>query len=491
MEQRQYGSEEGKALLKSGNIAKAGLPSSKDAINSVIESATTARYAQYQTRRTANTQARVASIRQKLASIRDWKPIEREVDAKMAALRTEADAGRDPSILWVHLDMDAFFASVECRDAPELAGIPMAVGGMSMLSTSNYMARKFGVVSAMPGYIALRLCPQLKIIPHSFDKYKKASKQVAGIIEEMTGQMDAMLSIDEATFWIPNDDTAEAKVLSIRSRIKEITCLTCTCGIAPTPALAKLSSNVKKPDGQFRLPAGDAEWLAFYRALLVHKINGIGKVTATVLQDALQVSTIEDLYNARYRMYASFTRKQAEFLLCVSIGIQGLILDPDADDSRKSLGIERTFEEHPNLQAERPAILAIFKELSTALADDLASKGLYAHTIGIKWKSVDFEVSTRAKTLTHAVDTADEIMRVVEQILDKCNEDEYVRLLGVRASGLCDAPSNQQVLAFKPAERATEKVNLECPVCGKMLTRLSLDDPRIEHIINVHLDRCL
>ena len=114
--------------------------------------------------------------------------------------------------------MDAFFASVECRDNPELAGIPMAVGSMSMLSTANYEARKYGVVSAMPGYIALKLCPHLKIVPHSSGQYSKASRQVAQVLEEMTGQSDVMLSLDEASFSVPNDEHVEELVQRIRSK---------------------------------------------------------------------------------------------------------------------------------------------------------------------------------------------------------------------------------------------------------------------------------
>ena len=282
-------------IQRSGNFAKAGLPleaSSKAHIASIIESATTTRYAQHQAKRSENTKNRVDVMKKKLESVKDWKVVQREVDLHVDRLVSASNKVTDVKVLWVHLDMDAFFASVECRDNPELNNIPMAVGSMSMLSTSNYEARKYGVVSAMPGYIAVKLCPHLKIVPHGVGKYSRASRQVAQVLEELTGQQDVMFSLDEASFSIPNDEHAEEFVRSVRSEIYKVTNLTCSCGIAHTRSLAKLCSNYGKPNGQFRLPS--TGWQKWYAEIPPHKINGIGKVTATILNDLLSVQTVRN-----------------------------------------------------------------------------------------------------------------------------------------------------------------------------------------------------
>ena len=157
------------------------------------------------------------------------------------------------------------------------------------------------------------------------------------------------------------------------AKIYEVTQLPCSCGIAHTRSLAKLCSNYGKPNGQFRLPSDD--WKGWYSGIPLHKINGIGKVTATILSDLLSVQTVSELWEQRYRMYAAFTPKLAEFLLAVSLGVQGSFYGEDEEFTRKSVSTERTFSEHPHLIHDRDRVLAILDRIDGIVGGGSGEKG--------------------------------------------------------------------------------------------------------------------
>ena len=164
---------------------------------------------------------------------------------------------------WIHIDMDMFYAAVEIRDKPELAAVPLAVGSESMISTANYEARKYGVRSAMPGFIARKLCPQLVIVPCNFSKYREVAAVFQEIVESYDPDFESM-GLDEANLdvteycmnhQITTDEQKENLALEIRTKIKEATQLTCSAGIACNRMLAKICTDMNKPDGQTFLPA--------------------------------------------------------------------------------------------------------------------------------------------------------------------------------------------------------------------------------------------
>lgn len=499
-------------MMRTGSSTKAGLPQDKSAINEVIAASTNPRYAAYQARKTARIEARIGVMRKNLltASVKTKQEAHGLVESIIRHLKSHfKPVFEDTARRWVHLDMDAFFASVEERDDPRLKDVPMAVGGNSMLSTANYVARKFGVTSGMPGYIALKLCPSLRLIPCSFSKYREASAEIEQVLVEMTGCPDPMLSIDEAAFQVTATSLAdiEARVEVIRAAVRERTKgLTCTCGIAPTRALAKVCSNVRKPNGQYALPFDDADWLKnFYWQLPAHKINGIGKITAQLLKETLQAVTLGELYEKRHLIPIAFTPKLAEFLIAVSVGLQGSFYEHstrvDDEQEQKSCSVERTYDRNiqPDLLSQRPLVLELFEDLAEHLIQDLGDRR--PKCLGIKWKSVNFEVRQRAITLeTPIAPSVEEIMNTVKHLLNReALPDERVRLLGLRASNFFDAndsedtkPVCQDHLRLSQLEsKPVARVDIKCPVCDKLITRIAEDDPRVEAFINVHLDSCL
>ncbi len=295
----------GMSSLASGNSSKAGLPETFKEINEIIKEASKeSKYTAAQERKGAQLQARIESLKNDLqTALKQTKLVaraRRQVDEMISGFEAQQalQFTLNESECAVCVDMDAFFAAVECLDSPELKSVPMAVGSSAMLSTANYEARKFGVSAAMPGYIAMKLCPQLRIVPLNYEKYQKCSAQVATILAEYDPSL-TMFSLDEAFLFLKrnsNDRSFAEIVNEMRARVKQETGLTCSAGIASNILLAKMASNVKKPDGQFEIPRENPEEMKkFLHSQPVKKISGIGKVMAAQLEGVLNISTIGDL----------------------------------------------------------------------------------------------------------------------------------------------------------------------------------------------------
>ncbi|CAG8646438.1 6061_t:CDS:2, partial [Cetraspora pellucida] len=225
-------------------------------------------------------------------------------DNKVNNLVQAMERKRDLSRIIVHIDMDAYYAAVEERDNPSLRGKPMAVGSNSMLSTSNYEARRYGVRSAMPGFIARKLCPELIIVPCNFDKYHAVAKQIREIFARYDPNYTPM-SLDEAYLDITEylkttDKTPDEAVEQIRKEIYEETKLTASAGIAANMLLSKICSDFNKPNGQYRLPNNINDIMRFIRPLPVRKIPGIGRVTERILKE-LDISTCGAMLDTKLR----------------------------------------------------------------------------------------------------------------------------------------------------------------------------------------------
>ena len=212
--------------------------------------------------------------------------------------------------IWMHLDMDMFFAAVEIRDDPSLANIPIAVGGMAMISTSNYIARKYGVRSAMPGFIALKLCPQLKFVEPHFHRYKEESQKVMTILEEYDPEIESM-GLDEAycdlTDYckenkIYSKEDIKELIMNIKKKIFEKTKLTCSCGIACNKTLAKICSDYNKPDGFYFLDYEPKIIEEFVEKLSIRKIPFIGSKTESKL-NLLKIFTCKDLVDRQVDLF--------------------------------------------------------------------------------------------------------------------------------------------------------------------------------------------
>jgi DNA polymerase kappa len=377
-------------------------------------------------------------------------------------LSTEDCCHLEARKIFIHIDMDAFFAAVETLLNPTLLNLPMAVGSPSMLSTANYKARQYGVSSAMPGYIARRLCPQLIIVPGKFSLYKKFSRQVMSILKEYDPSLKSY-SLDEASLDITNHffsmypranfSTEEEfyqrihiLTTEIRHRIEYETGLTCSAGVSYSRSLAKLSSNVNKPNGQFVLPfelPKVREWLSVQP---VRRIQGVGKVTAQLLSEGYKIQNCQDVFNKRYILAMFFGEGHWQRLLTSAIGcLNSEVVSCRFDDTYftnntfpKSISIDRTLQKSSSVLSEIETALFHIAEL---LEEQLALKGFQGNCITLKIKTADFETKTRAKTLSGFIENDAKIFIIlVKPLLLECMPCE-ARLLGIRISGLAQIPS--------------------------------------------------
>eukprot|EP01087_Luapelamoeba_hula_P005286 TRINITY_DN15361_c0_g1_i1.p1 TRINITY_DN15361_c0_g1~~TRINITY_DN15361_c0_g1_i1.p1 ORF type:complete len:249 (-),score=31.02 TRINITY_DN15361_c0_g1_i1:63-809(-) len=234
--------------------------------------------------------------------------------------------------------MDAFYASVEIRDNPKLKGLPVAVGGMGMLSTASYEARKYGVRSAMPGFIAKQLCPDLIIVPTHFDKYKEASHLTRQVFAQYDPHYRSY-SLDEASLHLTPylrshpDTTAEEVAKKIRESVFRETKVTCSVGIAVTRKLAKICSDINKPNGQFQLAADRDVVISFMKDLPVRKVSGIGKVMERILH-GLNITTCGQLYEQRVVLHYLFKPESVDFFpLC---GARSILIRKRAIDRQST-----------------------------------------------------------------------------------------------------------------------------------------------------------
>ncbi|MFC3710948.1 DNA polymerase IV [Sphingoaurantiacus capsulatus] len=334
----------------------------------------------------------------------------------------------------IHVDMDAFFASVEQRDAPELRGKPVAVGGSSMrgvVAAASYEARKFGVRSAMPSVTAKRLCPDLIFVKHRFDVYKSVSRQIRDIFESYTPLVEP-LSLDEAYLDVTENlkgiASATEIAREIKDRIKAETGLTASAGVSYNKFLAKLASDYRKPDGLYviRPEAGPG----FVEELKIGRFHGIGPKTAEKF-NKLGIFTGADLK----RQDAAFLQKHfgraGLYYHSIARGIDHRSVKPHRE--RKSVGSETTFfvdiGEHDALaEAVKPQAESVWRHCERV--------GLTGRTVTLKIKYADFQIITRSKSGGNVADYA-ELERISLQLVAELMPlPKSVRLVGVTLSNL-------------------------------------------------------
>uniref|UniRef100_A0AAY4BJN9 DNA polymerase kappa n=1 Tax=Denticeps clupeoides TaxID=299321 RepID=A0AAY4BJN9_9TELE len=431
----------------------------------------------------------------------------RTAQVQVDKMISELERSRELSRVIVHVDMDAFYAAVEMRDRPELKDQPMAVGSMSMLSTSNYHARRFGVRAAMPGFIAKKLCPNLVIVPLNFDKYKAVSSQVREVFSDYD-QNFLPMSLDEAylditahlemrrnwpecqrSYRLPEagekeeslspvlfdespgttssfqdppgrvevfGTTAEEAVREMRFRIEHKTSLTASAGIAPNMMLAKVCSDKNKPNGQYRIPPERREVMDFILDLPVRKVPGIGKVTEKMLA-ALGINCCSQLGQKMALLSLLFSETSWHHFLQISLGLGSTHIVRNSE--RKSMSTERTFGEMSVAEEQ----LTLCKELCEDLAQELLKEGLKGKTVTLKVKNVKFEVKTRALTLPYSVSSANEIYTSARDLLraelDHVSPEPLrLRLMGVRVSGFASVdekrPQQRSIMGFLQLQQA-------------------------------------
>ncbi|MFV0506493.1 MAG: DNA polymerase IV [Bacteroidales bacterium] len=330
----------------------------------------------------------------------------------------------------IHIDMDAFFASVEQRDSPEFRGKPLAVGGASarsVVAAASYEARKYGVHSAMSMVRAKALCPDLQVVYPRIDVYKSVSAKVHDIFHKYTDLVEP-LSLDEAFLDVTenkmNQTSATLIANEIRVQIFEELGLTASAGVSYCKFLAKIASGVNKPNGVFVITPMHGE--EYVEQLPIGKFFGVGKVTAKRMND-LGVLYGKDLKGFSKDELSTHFGKRGEFFYNIARGVDERLVN--ADRVRKSIGVERTFFEDVSDESElKKRLLLIVGELKMRLAKRKAE----GKTLTLKIKYADFAQITRAKSFDEKLDADSDIFHIAKQLLlENRDEKKSIRLLGV------------------------------------------------------------
>ncbi|KAG6001206.1 hypothetical protein E4U43_001389 [Claviceps pusilla] len=373
-----------------------------------------------------------------LAKKRHLDTIDLTCDLRVAdRLIKKMESSRDLSQYIAHVDCDAFYAAVEQLERPELEHVPFAVGG-DVLTTCNYVARQFGCRSGMAGFVAKKLCPALVLIRPNFCKYRSKAQEIQKIIVNYDRQFESV-SIDEAYLNVAEHcrdhgiGPAEA-IEQMRREIHQETGITVSAGIAANTKLAKICSNVNKPNGQFVLPNDRASIMRFMRTLPTRKVNGIGRVLERQLQE-LGISTCGDIYEYRHYLNSLFGRKAFEFLLGCYLGLGRTKLQSAEKYEHKSIGTESTFREMSDPLEIRDKLQCIAKDLE----QDLRRAECKGRTLCLKVKLHTFEVLSRQVIIPRAICSADDIYSFSLQLLSKLEHntpDWKLRLIGLRCTNL-------------------------------------------------------
>uniref|UniRef100_A0A8D3ACF1 DNA polymerase kappa n=1 Tax=Scophthalmus maximus TaxID=52904 RepID=A0A8D3ACF1_SCOMX len=408
------------------NDNKAGMEGlDRDKINKIImESSKGSRFYENELKREQQVNQRIEKMMLQKAQVTEQQL--QKAQAQVDRMASAVEKTRDLSRVIVHVDMDAFYAAVEMRDCPELKDKPMAVGSMSMLSTSNYHARKYGVRAAMPGFIAKKLCPNLVIVPTNFDKYRAVSDEIREIFADYDPHFQPM-SLDEAYLDF-TDHLHQRQHWPESSRTHRLRGSSATTGIAPNMMLAKVCSDKNKPNGQYRLPPTRAAVMDFIQSLPVRKVSGIGKVSEKML-NALGISSCSHLGQQMALLSLLFSETAWHHLMQVSLGLGSTYIP--SHEERKSMSTERTFKELNKAEEQ----FSLCRELCGDLAEDMKKEDLKGKTVTLKLKNVKFEVKTRALTLPYAVATVDEIFAVAKDLLKTEMENESPQPLRLRLMG--------------------------------------------------------
>jgi len=376
--------------------------------------------------------------------------------------------GDDAGCNILHIDMDAFFALVEVRENPSLAGKQVIVGydgNRGVVLSATYEARKLGVHSAMPMSRALRLAPNAIVVEPDHEKYSEVSENVMAIFESVTPLVQP-LSVDEAFL-----DISGAKKLMgtpsqigevIRARVSDEQGITCSVGVASTMFVAKLATNFAKPDGLHVVPADKV--IEFLHPLPIGALWGVGEKTGEQLA-RLGLVNVSDIANTPVKTLARVIgQAAAEHLYELAWGRDPRVVTPN--QAEKSIGAERTFEADIDDPEE---ILAQILDLSNKVAKRLRAANYFSRTITIKVRFADFTSVTRSKSLPSSTDLATEIYATSKSLFEAMHlQRARIRLVGVRATGLVPTSESSVQLEFsnrdsgwREAEAAMDQVSLK------------------------------
>jgi len=367
----------------------------------------------------------------------------------------------------VHVDMDAFYAAIEQRDNPSIRGKSVIVGappkggrGRGVVSTASYEARALGIHSAMPISRAYRLCPDAVFLPVNMGKYAVASDEIYTIFEEFTPVIEPV-SIDEAFLDITGSyhlfGSARKSALAIKSRIKEKTGLIASVGLAPTKMVAKIASDLGKPDGFIEVSKENVR--AFLNPLTVDNIWGLGEKTKETL-NRMGITTIGDLAQRSSKELCTALGKNGYYFFKLARGSDEREVETEQDV--KSVSNEFTFENDTRDQEEIHRTLMVLCE---KVSHSLRQQNIRTKTITLKIRLASFKTYTRARTIPRPTNFVDVIYHEIVKLFGQFNtHGEKVRLLGVKASNLTHGTSSESLFRDERDEkrermhRAIEKI---------------------------------
>ncbi|WFD36551.1 DNA-directed DNA polymerase [Malassezia cuniculi] len=417
---------------------KAGVSGDDSVVQRILEVSRGSLYFENEQRRHERASRRIAELLARRDAVLQaaprgsagWRATEAEIDRAAAAM----EASRDLSRTILHCDMDMFFAAVELRSDPSLEGKKFAVGS-SVISTASYEARASGVRSGMGTHVAKALCPELIVLDGRYDVYQQYSKTIMDVLRKYDDNIYPR-SLDEA--FVDVTDYCERHqvdvddvVTELRKRVTDATGLTVSVGIAPNMMLAKIVSDYRKPNGQYRLPADPEVIRSFMAELPVRKVPGIGGVTERVLE-SLGVATCGEIWERRVELRAAFGN--IDMLLRATLGLGETRVKPPARHDRRSCGRERTFPPTTDV-----AVLhGHLRDACRMLAEDLAELGFAGRTLTLVGKRASFQRFSRARSLPAAIASAEAIYEAAERLLHECGTRPALRLIGVRMTGLVD-----------------------------------------------------
>ena len=349
----------------------------------------------------------------------------------------------------IHVDMDCFYAAVEMRDQPHLADVPLAVGGMrggrGVLTTCNYLAREYGIRSAMPTHKALQLCPHLQLVAPRMAVYQQVSQQIQAIFHRYAEAVEP-LSLDEAYLDVSNSELCQGSATLIAQQIRQDifneTGLTASAGVAPVKFLAKIASDINKPNGLFVIcPEQVSE---FIEQLALEKISGVGKVSIEKLhQQGLYTGA-----DVRRAERAELKHRFGKFGDMLWLRCQGIDeRDVSSERQRKSVAVERTFaqdEGDPSLLAER--LMGLLPELRRRSERHLQEANI--NKLGVKVKFADFRQTTKEQQCQTIDETL--LLSLLDEALAR-GKGKAVRLIGVHI-GLAHPQQNQSAQLALPFE---------------------------------------
>ena len=353
----------------------------------------------------------------------------------------------------LHIDMDAFYASVEQLDNPDLKGKPVIVGGTSrrgVVSAASYEARKYGVYSAMPIFQARKKCPEAILVPVRMERYKELSRRIMGILESFSPLIE-QVSIDEAYMDLSGTyrlfGSPEDLVVEIKKRIKNETRLTCSIGIAPNKLMAKIASDMDKPDGFTIIPHDRVS--DFIKQLPIEKVPGVGEKTVRMFRK-MGVFQLGDVKRLPEQLLLKEAGKFGQRILELSMGIDNSPVVPYTE--AKSISSEDTFPEDTN-------DISIFKKQlmiqSEIVGQRLRGKGLKGMTVTLKLKRADFMTITRSLSLEAPTNSSQTIYEYGLKLLENVDKSIKFRLIGIGVSRLVDPNEpRSQLSLFKSNELA-------------------------------------